>query len=246
MSAGARLSAVAAWVTGLIALLVLGALIWSHAVMAGDRAAALTAWENDAVSITDTSHSVILSPTSGPSERGLVFVPGAKVDPYAYLYKLSGITERGTTVVITKPTLNLAIADLRPLTTFTSDVPDIDSWLVGGHSLGGVKACQYAAENSVAGLVLFGSYCASDLSDTGLPVLSFVAENDGLSTPEKIADASGNLPDDGQVVDIAGANHANFGNYGTQPGDGTSTATDSDVRRTITDEFTAWADTLDI
>ena len=244
MTAGARLRTVALWVVGVLALLVVVALVWAHTVMAGDRTAALEAWTNDAISITDTGHSVILSPTSGAIEQGLVFVPGAKVDPYAYLYKLSGIAEQGTTVVITKPTLNLALADLRPLDTFTADVPGIDSWLVGGHSLGGVKACQYATDDSVDGLVLFGSYCASDLSNSGLPVLSFVAENDGLSTPEKIADAMGNLPRTGTVVEIPGANHANFGNYGEQPGDGVSTADDSTVQRMITREFTAWSDDL--
>ncbi|RLQ86508.1 alpha/beta hydrolase [Mycetocola zhadangensis] len=213
--------------------------------MAGDRTAALKAWTNDAITITDTDHSVILSPTSGASEQGLVFVPGAKVDPYAYLYKLSGIAEQGTTVVITKPILNLAIADPRPLDTFTADVPGVDRWLVGGHSLGGVKACTYATDASVDGLVLFGSYCATDLSRSGLPALSFVAENDGLSSPKKIADASGNLPGTSTAVEIAGANHANFGNYGTQPGDGESTADDDEVQRLLTDEFTAWADGLD-
>ena len=242
---GARLRAVALGIVGVLVLVMVSGLVWAHTVMAGDRTAALTAWTNNAVSITDTGHSVILAPATGESSRGLVFVPGAKVDPYAYLYKLSGIAEQGTTVVITKPTLNLALADLRPLTTFTADVPHVTIWLVGGHSLGGVKACQYATDNDVDGLVLFGSYCASDLSDNDLPVLSFVAENDGLSTPQKIADAMGNLPDDPSVVEIPGANHANFGNYGEQPGDGTSTADDSNVQGILTDEIVAWMSLLD-
>jgi dienelactone hydrolase len=157
---------------------------------------------------------------------------------------LSGIAEDGTTVVITKPTLNLAIADSRPLETFTDDAPDIDGWVVGGHSLGGVKACELATDDSVVGLLLFGSYCASDLSDSPLAVLSFVGENDGLSTPEKIADAMGNLPDTATVVEIPGANHANFGNYGAQPGDGESTANDTEVQRIITEEYATWADEL--
>lgn len=245
MTTGARVRAIALWSVGILVLVVVAALVWAHAVMAGDRTAALTVWKNDALAITDTGHSIILAPTTNASERGLVFVPGAKVDPYAYLHKLSGIAEQGTTVVITKPTLNLALADLRPLETFTADVPGVTDWLVGGHSLGGVKACSYATDNDVAGLVLFGSYCATDLSETTLPVLSFVAENDGLSTPEKIADAMGTLPDDSSVLEIPGANHANFGNYGEQPGDGPSTADDSAVQRVLTDGFVTWAATLD-
>jgi hypothetical protein len=239
--AGRRLRAIALAVVVLVILGVLAGLVWAHTVMAGDRSAALDVWRNDAITVTSTEEAIILAPSDGDSTTGLVFVPGAKVDPYAYMYKLSGIVEDGTTVVITKPTLNLAIADLRPLDAFTSAASGVDQWFVGGHSLGGVKACQYAADNETIGLVLFGSYCSSDLSDSGLPVLSFVGENDGLSTPEKIADAAGTLPDDAVTVEIPGANHADFGDYGVQPGDGESEANESEVRQTITVEFRAWA-----
>ena len=53
------------------------------------------------------------------------------------------------------------------------------------------------------------------------------------------------VADDAVTVDIPGANHADFGDYGVQPGDGTSTADDSDVRQLIADEFRAWADAID-
>ncbi|MET1052566.1 MAG: alpha/beta hydrolase [Mycetocola sp.] len=240
MTTGRRVRTVAcALIAALLVVLSIGA-VWAHQVMAGDRDAALNAWRNDAITITDTDVSIVMAPTDVVSPTGLVFVPGAKVDPYAYLYKLSGIVEDGVTVVITKPTLNLALADLRPLATFTETVPDVDRWLVGGHSLGGVKACQYAGSDPVIGIVLFGSYCANDLADSGLGVLSFVGENDGLSTPEKIADSATLLPDDAVTVVIPGGNHADFGDYGIQPGDGTSTTSDTDVRAIITTEFGRW------
>jgi hypothetical protein len=240
MSRARRLRAVALWVIAILVLAgVIGAM-WVHQVMAGDRDAALKVWRNDAITITDTETAVVLTPSEGGTGTGLVFVPGAKVDPYAYLYKLSGIVEDGMTVVITKPTLNLAIADLRPLSTFTDNAPDIDDWFVGGHSLGGVKACEYADANTVPGLLLFGSYCASDLSDSGLPVLSFVGENDGLSTPQKVEGSAGFLPDDAVTVLIPGANHADFGDYGVQPGDRESTTDDANVRALITREFRSW------
>lgn len=246
MTSARRLGRVALWVLAAIVLAgVIGA-VWLHQVMAGDRDRALDAWQNDAIEITDTETGIVMEPTSGATSAGLVFVPGAKVDPYAYLYKLSGIVENGTTVVITKPTLNLAFADLRPLDAFTASAPGIDEWFVGGHSLGGVKACQYASDTSVAGLVLFGSYCATDLSGTDLPVLSFVAQNDGLSTPQKIEDAAGLLPADTVTVVLPGANHADFGDYGVQPGDGESDVDDADVRQVITDEFQAWLDAQDL
>ncbi len=219
-------------------LAVVGILFYSNTVMRGDRAAALEAWENPAVTITSTDHSIVISPTGEATGAGLVFIPGAKVDPYAYLYKLSGIVEQsGATVVITKPTLNLAFFDTRPLSVFEADAPDVTRWFVGGHSLGGVRACQLAGTDGTVGLVLFGSYCANDLSGSGLEVLSISGSNDGLSTPSKIDAAKHLLPENTNFVQIEGLNHAGFGDYGYQSGDGVSTLTDAEERTQITDQL---------
>jgi Alpha/beta hydrolase family len=219
-----------------LVLLVVAFLFYSSMVMRGDRAAAIAVWTNPAVAVTSTDHSIILEPTGTASGIGLVFIPGAKVDPYAYMYKLSGIVESsGATVVITKPTLNLAFFDQRPLSLFEADAPDVTRWLVGGHSLGGVRACQLADTPGVAGLVLFGSYCANDLSTLDLDVLSIGGSNDALSTPEKIEAASDLLPSSARIVAIDGLNHAGFGDYGVQPGDGTATLDSEQERDAITE-----------
>jgi len=236
MSFARRLRIAAVATVVVLALVAVGFLVWANMVMQGDRGRALEVWTDDHVEVTSTDHSVVIAPTGVASGTGLVFIPGAKVDPYAYLYKLSGIVERtGATVVITKPTLNLAFFDQRPLTAFTSDVPGVDRWFVGGHSLGGVRACMLADDPDVAGLVLFGSYCANDLSGSGLETLSIGGSLDGLSTPQKIADARGMLPPDAVMVEVEGLNHAGFGDYGRQPGDNPAGLTDRRERDGITD-----------
>lgn len=219
-------------------LATVGILFYANMVMRGDRAAALEAWNDPAVQITSTDHSIVIRPTEGATGAGLVFIPGAKVDPYAYLYKLSGIVEQsGATVVITKPTLNLAFFDTRPLSVFEADAPEVTRWWVGGHSLGGVRACQLAGTDGTVGLVLFGSYCANDLSTSGLAVLSISGSADGLSTPAKIEAAKHLLPAGTDFVEIEGLNHAGFGDYGFQPGDGVSSLTDAQERSAITDQL---------
>lgn len=112
------------------------------------------------VTVQTSSEGTVLTPDA-PDGTGLVFFAGARVDPAAYADKLSGIAEAGGTVVIARPLLNFAILETRPLSTWESLAPGVTSWSVGGHSLGGVRACMYAAEptNEVASLVLFGSYC---------------------------------------------------------------------------------------
>lgn len=215
-----------------LALLAVGVLFYANMVMRGEREPSIEAWSNPAVTITSTDSSIVMRPARGATGTGLVFIPGAKVDPYAYLYKLSGIVESGVTVVITKPTLNLAFFDTRPLSTFESAAPEVTRWLVGGHSLGGVRACQLAADAD--GLVLFGSYCSNDLSGTDLPVLSISGSDDGLSTPAKIDAAANLLPADARFVEIEGLNHAGFGDYGRQSGDGESTLSTEQQREAIT------------
>ena len=219
-----------------IVLVAVAFLVWANIVMQGDRDRAIEVWSDTGVEVTSTEHSVVIAPAGVASGTGLVFIPGAKVDPYAYMYKLAGIVERtGATIVITKPTLNLAFFDQRPLTTFTADAPGVDRWFVGGHSLGGVRACMLADDPAVTGLILFGSYCANDLADSGLEVLSISGSRDGLTTPEKIADARPLLTTDATFVEIEGLNHAGFGDYGTQPGDNSATIPTDQQRDEITD-----------
>ncbi|MCS0500252.1 alpha/beta hydrolase [Protaetiibacter mangrovi] len=195
----------------------------------------------EVVAVTETAEGVVLTPPD-PGDEGLVFFAGARVDPAAYADKLSGVAASGITVVIARPTLNFAIFETRPLTTWEGLAPGVQRWAVGGHSLGGVKACMYAADHAdeLTGLVLFGSYCSVDLSASGLAVLSVAGENDGLSTPEKIADAAPLLPADAVFTTIPGASHAQFGDYGIQPGDGPQEADDTDVRDAITDAVTSF------
>ncbi|MEU2203429.1 alpha/beta hydrolase [Microbacterium oleivorans] len=225
---------VALSLAGLLVAGVVGIVVWSQVgVMDAEAGPLASVREDDRIVVADTGGNVVMSPASGESTVGLVFIPGAKVQAEAYEAKLSGlVAEDGMTVVITRPWLNLAFFDPRPLSDFTSAAPGVEAWLVGGHSLGGVRACQLAPDAD--GLVLFGSYCANDLSDSGLPVLSISGAEDGLSTPEKIQDARGMLPADAAFVEIAGAAHASFGDYGPQAGDGTPTIDDADMTAEIT------------
>ncbi|SFR95473.1 Alpha/beta hydrolase family protein [Microbacterium sp. cf046] len=218
----------------LIVAAVVGFLLWANiGVMAAEPEALDAVRADTDVILTDEGAAWVLAPASGESDTGLVFIPGAKVDPLAYAATFVGVVEEGATVVITKPTLNLAFFDFRPLSDFTQLVPGIDDWFVGGHSLGGVRACQLT--DGTDGLVLLGSYCVNDLSGSSLAALSISASEDGLSTPEKIDGAAHLLPADTIFVVIEGGNHAGFGAYGAQAGDGEATIPDAEIRAQITD-----------
>lgn len=217
----------------LLVAAVVGILIYSQVgVMAAEPEPLAAVRADERIAIADDPGAIVLAPASGASETGLVFIPGAKVDPWAYAAKLSAlVTDDDLTVVITKPWLNLAFFDLRPLSAFTDLAPDVSTWMIGGHSLGGVRACMLVQDADA--LVLFASYCATDVSGSELPVLSIAGAEDGLSTPAKIADARHLLPDDAWMLEIPGAAHASFGDYGPQPGDGTPTIDDAEMTTAI-------------
>ncbi|WP_179410349.1 alpha/beta hydrolase [Microbacterium esteraromaticum] len=227
-----------------VALAIAGMLVWSQVgVMAAEPEPLARAEANPGLVIDDAPQGVVLTPAAGESTRGLVFIPGAKVQPEAYIAILQDVAvEHGISVVITRPWLNLAFFDPRGMDAFTSAAPNVDTWMVGGHSLGGVRGCQLAGDADA--LVLFASYCAADLSGSGLPVLSISGSEDGLSTPQKIADARDLLPADAEMVQIDGAAHASFGDYGPQAGDGTPSISDDDMRTQITELVSGLADEL--
>lgn len=238
-----RIRLIGFWALLALGAAVFGLLVWAHAVYQADRDAAMRAFALDEVTIEFVDEGILLSPDgeAANTSTGLVFVPGARVEPTAYLWQLSGIVEQhGVTVLITEPTVNLAFFDLRGLNDFTSAAPEVDRWFVGGHSLGGVRACLMAEtaldeRDDLAGLVLLGSYCANDLSSTDLIVASVAAENDGLSTPDTIASRAGLLPQSTVFTVIEGANHASFGDYGPQSGDGERSISSNEMRERLTD-----------
>lgn len=217
---------------------------WSRiGVMEAESGPQEEALQDPVIDAAETSSAMVLQPADADSTPlGLVFYPGANVEPEAYAARLSTlVTEQGMTVVIVKPWLHLALLDRRGLETFTQEAPDVGTWMVGGHSLGGVRACQLAPEADA--LVLLGSYCSNDLSGSDLPVLSLAGSEDGLSTPAKITDAREKLPGDAVMVESDGASHASFGDYGTQKGDGTPLISDPAMDLAVADAVEEFVET---
>lgn len=85
-------------------------------------------------------------------------------------------------------------------------------------------AAQYAANHaddpSLAGLVLLGAYSASDLSASNLEAIIVYGENDRVLDRDKLQKNASLLPPNSLMVEIPGGNHAGFGDYGPQEGDG--------------------------
>lgn len=203
-------------------------LVWLRPFGADARALDALQAATDAGTVTDATTWLELQPVGEPSGVGLVFQPGARVDARAYVALLEPYAEAGHLVVVVKQPFGIGFAATGAPDRVVADHPEIGSWVVGGHSLGGVAASSWAAGSTRAeggstdGLLLWASYPLGDLSGTDLQVVSVSGSEDGLATPDDIDASRPDLPPDAMFVQVPGATHAFFGDYGPQPGDGTA------------------------
>ena len=207
----------------LIPLLLLAALVLVFFVYTGDyyRAdetalAALTS--DDAVTVSRTSYGWFFD---GPSEdAALVFYPGGKVEETAYAPLLHRLAAEGMDACLVKMPFRLAVFGVNR----ADDVMRAHAcsrWYVGGHSLGGAMAASYAASHggSLSGLILCAAYPTKAL-DADLTEISIFGSEDGVLNREKTAAGRAYAPEDFHELVIPGGNHAQFGDYGPQEGDG--------------------------
>jgi len=189
------------------------------------------------VEVTESLTSIEFAPVAGAT-TGLVFYPGALVDPRAYAPTLRPLADAGYLVVVVKMPMGVAFFGAGAASDVIADHPRIEHWAVGGHSLGGAVASTYArdhrGEGGVDALVLWAAYPTGPMADAdGLAVLSVSAANDGLATPDDIAASAADLPASAEFVTIPGAVHAFFGDYGDQRGDGEPTVSRQEAQARI-------------
>ena len=176
-------------------------------------------YDDCTVTIIDGEYMVF---TPENPEAGFIFYPGGKVEYTAYEPLMRACAEAGILCVLLKMPFNLAVFDVSAADGIQQTYPEIRNWYIGGHSLGGSMAAAYLSGNvkNFNGLVLLGSYSTADFSNSSLSVLSVYGSEDRVMNKEKYDEYKVNLPVDFTEKIIDGGNHAFFGMYGAQSGDG--------------------------
>lgn len=216
----------------ILALAVLGFVAWASLAM-GPTPEAFAALRPDAQVNVTLDKFITFQPAKKKPTTAFVFYPGARVDYRAYAAPLHRIAAEGYLVILLPVRLNLAILDVNAADQAIAAFPAIRHWAVGGHSLGGVAAATYASNHDVDGLVLWASYPSNDsLKNSTVKVISIYGTQD-ISPPELFEDKAALLPDGSRSVVILGGNHAQFGDYGPQPGDHEATISSADQQKEV-------------
>jgi putative intracellular protease/amidase len=107
---------------------------------------------SSAVEITETRRTIEISPSSSTaSDTGLLFYPGGLVDNHVYNQLIANFVETaGVTAVIVKMPANLAVFDIDAGLSVISGFPEITSWVIAGHSLGGSMAASTVKNSGFA------------------------------------------------------------------------------------------------
>ena len=189
--------------------------------------AAQAALEGDGgVTVTRPVQEVVVFLPEEP-KAGLVFYPGGRVEHTAYAPLLLALAQEGIVCVLPEMPLDLAVLDMDAADCVRELVAGIQTWYLGGHSLGGAMAASYAARHSddYEGLVLLAAYSTEDLGNRDMKVISLYGSEDDVLDMDRDIEYRNNLPGDTVEAILEGGNHAQFGSDGPQEGDGAAAVT---------------------
>jgi dienelactone hydrolase len=195
--------------------------------------------QSSEIAVSKQSEMFVFEPKGNSKSVGFIFYPGGKVEYTAYAPLMKAIAKQGYTCVLLKMPFNLAVFDVNGANRAMKKLKDINSWYVGGHSLGGAMASAYAAGNAdkLKGIVFLGAYPSSNLSKTNLKMLSVYGSEDKVLNKKSFEENKKNAPKNVEYFEIAGGNHAYYGAYGEQKGDGKATISPANQQEIVANKI---------
>jgi predicted esterase len=209
---------------------------------------AIEALTSDALVQVEREPWLTFAPTEHSPDTGFIFYPGGRIDPQGYAPLMKALASEGYLVVV--PDMPLNIAAFRPSIAdkIIAAHPEIDQWVIGGHSVGGAMAAQYthAHSQSIAGLVIWASYPPDNADPSGLeiPVSLIYGSRETRVTDSSVAERKHLLPADTDYVRIEGGDHHQFGSYEIDPKDHHATVDRSSQQQQIIQATLSLLDTV--
>lgn len=224
--------------SAVILTLLLIFLIYASIYYGANREARLAASSDQTVKVTHTAHYLFFD---GPGTKtSYIFYPGGKVQAEAYAPLMRKIASRGVDAFLVNMPLRFAFFGVDRAGEIQKEY-HYDHWYIGGHSLGGAIACSYASKHleNFDGAILLASYPTASLvpASGSFRVLSLYGSEDGVLNMDSFQKGRDFMPADYREIKIEGGNHAQFGNYGRQKGDGKALISTADQQNRVVEEI---------
>jgi hypothetical protein len=208
----------------LIVLFILAATVAAKALIMPylPDAAALQAMKGGGgITVTESEDWIVFE--RRPAKRtGVLLYPGESVRPESYAPLAQFLAQAGYRTWIVKMPFNYPLLGVDRANKVMDMYPG-NTYVIGGHSLGGTMAATYASKypGRVEGLFLLAANTDSNgnLAASQLPVLSLVGTLDEIIDRKAYEQNKQYLPERTQQEEISGGNHSQFGSYGKQKGD---------------------------
>jgi len=213
---------------------------------AAPAAEALAAMESDAQVTVEYGDYLTLTPAAAGPKTGIVFYPGAYCDIRGYTPIWKEIAAQGYLVVIAKMPFDFAIFSPNAADGVRAAHPEIEEWIIAGHSMGGAMAGVYADNNrdNLAGVIVFDSYPpgSNSLADVDFPILLFERARLDGSRSQKFIDNANLYPASAELILIPGAQHMYYGSFdgGAYKEEWESGIERDAMQRIVINGITAW------
>jgi hypothetical protein len=186
---------------------------------------------------------IVFSPAAASPTKGLIFYPGGECDERGYSTVLKDIAAEGYLVVLVPMPMQMAFMGIEKATDVIAAFPEIETWAIAGHSLGGSMAARYAFHHpeNIQGLILWDSYPADDMSNSYLPITMIHRSNQAGDPPEDYVPHLSTLPPQTVFTPLKGGQHLNFGNFiaGRIYRDAPPAELDPDIQRSLAVKYTS-------
>lgn len=198
-----------------------GFLVYSQIYYHAEKTATDYINGTDDVNVTKVGNGLFLNGKG--NDTAVIFYPGAKVEYTSYLPLFIDLASQGVDCYLVEMPFNLAFFAVNSADEIIEN-SSYQHYFMAGHSLGGAMASSYVnkTDNNITGLIYLSSHSPDEIN---VPVLSIRGTNDGIINLTSYNQAKSLMKNNYTEVIINGGNHAQFGNYGKQSGDGNATIT---------------------
>lgn len=202
------------WITaGILAMLYMAWTFQAH------RVEMETYHQLPAITMSDSDEMISFISDTTSTLPQVLFYPGGLVAPKAYVPLAAQLATEGYDVHIIKMPFRMANQGHELILELFDLHDPTRTYYLGGHSQGAKMAAQFVYEHpeAIDGLFLLGTSHPRDIDMSHLiiPTLKVYAEHDGLASVPEVMANKHKMPSGSLFKEIKGANHSQFGYFGT-------------------------------